>query len=87
MTRLIELAPKKEGNCHVIAIWPRHMISLVIPSNDILPSPPIALIYCFVLIAHFSDTPNLIYLLLQIGFLHRIIKKPTSRDPICWEAH
>ena len=41
----MELAPKKEGNCNIVAMWPRHMISLVIPSNDILLSPPIALIY------------------------------------------
>ena len=29
-------------------MWPHHVISLVIPSNNILLSPPIALTYCLV---------------------------------------
>ena len=32
--------------CNIMATWPRHVISLVILPNDILLSPPIALIYC-----------------------------------------
>ena len=32
--------------CNVVATWPRHMISLVIPPNDIPISPAIALTYC-----------------------------------------
>ena len=45
MTHLTELAPKKEGNCNVVATWPCHVISLVIIPNDIPLSPPIALTY------------------------------------------
>ena len=43
MTCLTELAPKKESNCNVVAMWLHHVISLVIISNDILLSPLIAL--------------------------------------------
>ena len=48
MTHSMELAPKKEDNCNVVAMWPCYVISLVIISNDILVSPPIALAYCLV---------------------------------------
>ena len=47
--RLTELAPKKEGNCNVMATWPCHVISLVIISNNIPLSLPIALTYRLVL--------------------------------------
>ena len=46
--RSTELAPKKEGNYNVVATWPCHMISLVIISNNIPLSLPIALTYCLV---------------------------------------
>ena len=48
MTRPTEFAPKKEGNYNVVATWPRHMIPLVILTNNILLSSLIALTYHFV---------------------------------------
>ena len=48
MTRSTELTPKKEGNCNVVATWPRHVISLIIISSDISLSLPIGLTYCFI---------------------------------------
>ena len=48
MTRSTELTPKKEGNCNIVATWPRHVILLVIASNKIPLSLPIALTYCLV---------------------------------------
>ena len=48
MTRLTELAPKKKGNCNVVATWPYHMISLVMTSNNIWLSLLIALTYYLV---------------------------------------
>ena len=45
--RSTEFAPKKEGNCNFVATWPRHLILLVIPPNNIPQSPLIALTYRF----------------------------------------
>ena len=45
MTRLTELAPKKKVNYNVVATWPCYVILLVIISNNIPLSLPIALIY------------------------------------------
>ena len=45
MTRSTELAPRKKSNCNVVATWPRYMISLIIISNNIPLSLPIALTY------------------------------------------
>ena len=44
----MELTPKKEGNYNVVATWPCHVILLVITSNNILLSLPIALTYYFI---------------------------------------
>ena len=41
----IELVPKKEGNSNIMAIWPCHVILLVISSNNIPLSLPIAFTY------------------------------------------
>ena len=41
----IKLTPKKKSNCNVMATWSYHVISLVISSNNILLSPPIAFTY------------------------------------------
>ena len=76
MTRSTELVPKKEGNSNVVATWPRHVISLVITSNDIPLSSLIALTILF-LTAYFFDILNHIHLLLEIVL-------PTSH---CWEAY
>ena len=46
--RSTKLVPKKESNCNVVSTWPHHVISLVIKSNNISLSPPIALTYCLV---------------------------------------
>ena len=48
MTCSTKLAPKKEGNCNVVGTWPRHMILLIIISNDISLSSPIAFTHCLV---------------------------------------
>ena len=48
MTSSTDLAPKKKGNCNIVATWPRHVISLVIISNNILLSLSIALTYCLI---------------------------------------
>ena len=48
MTRLTKIALKKKGNCNVVATWPRHVILLVITSNNISLSPPIALTHCLI---------------------------------------
>ena len=48
MTRSIELTSKKKVNYNVVATWLCHVILLVIRSNNILLSPPIAFAYCFV---------------------------------------
>ena len=77
MTCSTELAPKKEGNCNVMATWPRHVISLVIISNNIPLSPPIHLFIALFLMAHLFNTLNSIHLLLGIGFL----------TLHCWKAY
>ena len=48
MMRPTELMPKKKGNCNVVATWPHHVILLVIISNDISLSLPIAFTYCLI---------------------------------------
>ena len=75
MTRSTELAPKKKDNCNVVVTWPRHVISLVIPSNNILLSPPIALTY-------YLDGSLFQYTKSYSSIVG-------SRLPIshCWEAH
>ena len=95
MTRLTELAPKKESNCNVVAIWPRHMILLVISSNDILLSLLIALIYCldgsffWYTKPHSSIVGNrfsYIALFRSPPAAILFVKKLTWRYSICWEA-
>ena len=41
----MKLTLKKESNCNIVAISSCHVISLIIISNNILPSLPIAFIY------------------------------------------
>ena len=48
MTRLTKLAPKKESNCNVVAMWLCHVILLVIIPNSIPLSAIIAFTYCLV---------------------------------------
>ena len=72
-----ELAPKKEGNCNVVATWPRHVISLVITLNDIPLSPPIALTY------HFCSW-RLALSMHQTSFIYLLgINSPSSH---CWNV-
>ena len=87
MTRSMELAPKKKGNCNVVATWPRHMISLVIISNDIPLSPPIALTYYLVPDGSpFQYTkPHSAIFGNWLSYI-AVIEKPTSCYLICWET-
>ena len=57
--------------------WPRHVILLVISTNNILLSLSIAFTYHLVLDSSIFDILNPIHLFLGIGF-------PTLH---CWEAH
>ena len=52
-----------------MATWPRHVISLVISTNDIPLNLSIVLTYHFLPDGFFFDILNSIYLLLGIGFL------------------
>ena len=74
MTRSTKLAPKKEGNCNVVATWPHHVILLVISSNNIPLSLPIALTYCFDGSSFWYTKPHSSIIGNQLPTLH------------CWEA-
>ena len=73
---------------NVMATWSRHVILLVIISNNISLSPSIILIYYFVPDGSpFSIHQTSFIYYWKLSFLHRIAEKNTSRYPICWKAY
>ena len=68
---------KKKGNCNVVATWFHHVISLVIPSNDIPLNLPIALTYCLIPDGSlfWYTKPHLSIIGNRLPILH------------CWEVH
>ena len=81
-----ELAPKKKGNCNVVATWLRHVILLVITSNNIPLSPTVALSIALFLISHFMIHQTPFIYCWESVFLYWIVEKWTSHYSICWEA-
>ena len=78
-----------------MATWPHHVISFVIPPNNILLNLPIALTYCldsslfWYTKSHSSiveNRPSYIALLKSPQAAIPFVEKPTSRYLICWEA-
>ena len=72
--RSTDLALRKKNNCNVVATWRRHVISLVIPSSNILLSPPIAFTYCFDGLSFWYTKPHSSIIENQLPILH------------CWKA-